>query len=196
MRPANRPRRSRPAHRPDALRPLRAHDAGVLRHAQRPCPPLSVPRRRRACRRRAVHRHRRRSRRPGRRRADPGGRLRTRRRGGHARRRSGRRGGRGFRRAVERELEEARYDASLAARRYEHVDPAKRHVARELEARWNAALERVVALERRVAQLASRRLPPRPRSTGTPCCGSPTTCRPPGMRRDGRSDQAAPHPAR
>jgi DNA invertase Pin-like site-specific DNA recombinase/polyhydroxyalkanoate synthesis regulator phasin len=57
------------------------------------------------------------------------------------------------RRAVERELEEARYDASLAARRYEHVDPAKRHVARELEARWNAALERVVALERRVAQL-------------------------------------------
>src|SRR3954454_7145567 len=57
------------------------------------------------------------------------------------------------RRAVDRELEEARYDASLAARRYEHVDPAKRHVARELEARWNAALERVVALERRVAQL-------------------------------------------
>ena len=57
------------------------------------------------------------------------------------------------RRAVERELEEARYDASHSERRYEHVDPAKRHVARELEARWNAALERVVALERRVAQL-------------------------------------------
>jgi DNA invertase Pin-like site-specific DNA recombinase/polyhydroxyalkanoate synthesis regulator phasin len=57
------------------------------------------------------------------------------------------------RRAVERELDEARYDASLAERRYEHVDPAKRHVARELESRWNAALERVVALERRVAQL-------------------------------------------
>ena len=38
------------------------------------------------------------------------------------------------RRAVERELEEARYDASVAERRYEHVDPAKRHVARELEA--------------------------------------------------------------
>ena len=31
----------------------------------------------------------------------------------------------------------------LAARRYELVDPAKRHVARELEARWNGALERV-----------------------------------------------------
>ncbi len=41
--------------------------------------------------------------------------------------------------AVEREFEAARYDASLAARRYELVDPAKRHVARELEARWNDA---------------------------------------------------------
>jgi len=55
--------------------------------------------------------------------------------------------------AVERELEGARYDASLAGRRYELVDPAKRHVARELEARWNGALERVVELERRVADL-------------------------------------------
>src|SRR6478672_1627100 len=34
--------------------------------------------------------------------------------------------------AIERELEGARYEASLAARRYELVDPAKRHVAREL----------------------------------------------------------------
>jgi hypothetical protein len=58
-----------------------------------------------------------------------------------------------IRRAVGRELEEARYEASLAERRYEHVDPAKRHVARELEARWNAALERCAALERRVARL-------------------------------------------
>jgi len=32
--------------------------------------------------------------------------------------------------AVEREPEVARYEASLAARRYELVDPAKRHVAR------------------------------------------------------------------
>ena len=57
------------------------------------------------------------------------------------------------RRAVGRELEEARYEASLAERRYDHVDPAKRHVARELEARWNAALERVAALESRIARL-------------------------------------------
>jgi excisionase family DNA binding protein len=57
------------------------------------------------------------------------------------------------RRAVERELEEARYAASLAERRYEHVDPAKRHVARALEERWNAALERVAALAARIARL-------------------------------------------
>lgn len=38
------------------------------------------------------------------------------------------------RRAVEQELEKARYAASLAERRYEHVDPAKRPVARALPA--------------------------------------------------------------
>ena len=47
-----------------------------------------------------------------------------------------------IRRAMCRELEEARYEASLASRRYEAVDPTKRLVARELESRWNAALER------------------------------------------------------
>ena len=57
--------------------------------------------------------------------------------------------------AVERELEAARYDASLAGRRYELVDPAKRHVARELEARWNDALERVGRLERRIDELSA-----------------------------------------
>jgi DNA invertase Pin-like site-specific DNA recombinase len=58
--------------------------------------------------------------------------------------------------AVERELEGARYEASLASRRYELVDPAKRHVARELEARWNGALERVADLERRIQDLRAR----------------------------------------
>ncbi|MCZ4093081.1 recombinase family protein [Sinorhizobium psoraleae] len=56
---------------------------------------------------------------------------------------------------VERELEGARYEASLAGRRYELVDPAKRHVARELEARWNDALERVSALERKIEELSA-----------------------------------------
>lgn len=57
--------------------------------------------------------------------------------------------------AVERELEGARYEASLAGRRYELVDPAKRHVARELEARWNEALEHVAELERRIEELSA-----------------------------------------
>ena len=55
--------------------------------------------------------------------------------------------------AVERDLEGARYDASLAGRRHELVNPAKRHVARELEARWNGALERVAELESRIGEL-------------------------------------------
>jgi hypothetical protein len=59
------------------------------------------------------------------------------------------------RQAANRELEEARYEASLAERRYNLVDPTERHVVRELEARWNAALERVSLLEQRIARLAS-----------------------------------------
>jgi hypothetical protein len=54
--------------------------------------------------------------------------------------------------ALRRALEEARYDAALAARRYELVDPAKRLVARELETRWNTALERVAHIEDRIAR--------------------------------------------
>jgi DNA invertase Pin-like site-specific DNA recombinase len=57
--------------------------------------------------------------------------------------------------AIERDLESARYEALLASRRYELVDPAKRHVARELEARWNDALERVGVLERKIKDLSA-----------------------------------------
>jgi hypothetical protein len=57
-----------------------------------------------------------------------------------------------IRQALCRELEEARYEASLAARRYEVVDPTKRLVARELETRWNTALERVAHVEDRIAR--------------------------------------------
>jgi len=60
------------------------------------------------------------------------------------------------RRAVARELEEARYESTLAARRYECVDPAKRLVARELEARWNASLERVAQVEERLKALETQ----------------------------------------
>lgn len=55
--------------------------------------------------------------------------------------------------AVERELEEAQYAATLAERRYEQVDPDKRHVARTLEARWNTALERVAGVGQKLERL-------------------------------------------
>lgn len=55
-------------------------------------------------------------------------------------------------RAVQLELEQARYEARLAARRYEAIDPENRLVAAELEARWNAALSRVRELESRVTK--------------------------------------------
>jgi hypothetical protein len=54
--------------------------------------------------------------------------------------------------ALLKEAEEAKYEASLASRRYEAVDPNKRLVARELEARWDAALKRVADLEERIAK--------------------------------------------
>ena len=51
------------------------------------------------------------------------------------------------RQAFELELEQARYEARLAARRYDAVDPDQRLVAAELEVRWNAALQKVRELE-------------------------------------------------
>ena len=57
------------------------------------------------------------------------------------------------RKSLEQELEQARYEASLAARRHAAVDPDKRLVARELEARWNAALGHVAEIESRIAQI-------------------------------------------
>jgi len=54
--------------------------------------------------------------------------------------------------AIARELEEAKYEAALEARRHRAVDPEKRHVARELEARWELALERVRVIEQRLAE--------------------------------------------
>jgi DNA invertase Pin-like site-specific DNA recombinase len=56
-------------------------------------------------------------------------------------------------RAVTLELEQARYQARLASRRYETVDPDNRLGASELEARWNAALAHVHELEARLSEL-------------------------------------------
>ena len=51
-----------------------------------------------------------------------------------------------------RRIERANYEADLAERRYEAVDPANRLIASTLEQRWNEAMQRVIDLE---AELAS-----------------------------------------
>jgi DNA invertase Pin-like site-specific DNA recombinase len=56
------------------------------------------------------------------------------------------------RRQAELALEAARYEAGLARRQYDAVDPDNRLVAGELERRWN---ERLVAAQRLEAQLAA-----------------------------------------
>jgi hypothetical protein len=56
------------------------------------------------------------------------------------------------RRQRELQLEQARYEARLAQRQYDAVDPDHRLVASELERRWNEKLERVTHLEQAYAQ--------------------------------------------
>jgi hypothetical protein len=51
------------------------------------------------------------------------------------------------RKAIALELDQARYEARLAERRYQSVDPDNRLVAGELERRWNACLSHVSTLE-------------------------------------------------
>jgi DNA invertase Pin-like site-specific DNA recombinase len=57
------------------------------------------------------------------------------------------------RQALALELQQAQYEARLAARRYEAVDPDNRLVAAELEARWNGALRTVGEVEARLRQI-------------------------------------------
>jgi DNA invertase Pin-like site-specific DNA recombinase len=56
------------------------------------------------------------------------------------------------RRQWELQLEQARYEARLAQRQYDTVDPDHRLVAAELERRWNAKLEQVTRLEQAYAR--------------------------------------------
>jgi DNA invertase Pin-like site-specific DNA recombinase len=74
------------------------------------------------------------------------------------------------RRQRELQLEQARYEARLAQRQYDAVDPSNRLVAAELERRWNEKLERVTDLERAFAQAerdAEWRLTPEERTAIT-----------------------------
>jgi DNA invertase Pin-like site-specific DNA recombinase len=56
-------------------------------------------------------------------------------------------------RIVDLELKQARYDASLAERRYAACDPDNRLIAAQLEKSWEAALQRVKSCEARIAEL-------------------------------------------
>src|SRR3954454_14783357 len=67
-----------------------------------------------------------------------------------------------FRRAEEQQVERLRYQAALAERRFDRVDPDNRLVAAELERRWEAALSELrrveaAALAQRTAAVASTR---------------------------------------
>jgi excisionase family DNA binding protein len=64
------------------------------------------------------------------------------------------------RRPVELALAQARYEADLARRQYDAVDPDNRLVAAELERRWNDRLVEVHGLEQRLAAVASQPAPP------------------------------------
>lgn len=59
--------------------------------------------------------------------------------------------------ALELEADAARYEASRAWRQYDAADPENRLVAGELERRWNAAMEKVQQIERRVEQARQER---------------------------------------
>ena len=59
----------------------------------------------------------------------------------------------GQRQTLALELEQARYEAHLASRRYEAVDPDNRLVASELETRWNASLCKVRELQDRLQRV-------------------------------------------
>ena len=57
-----------------------------------------------------------------------------------------------------RRIERARYDADLAERRYEAVDPHNRLIASTLEQRWNDAAQRVLELETEFANFERQAL--------------------------------------
>jgi Recombinase/Recombinase zinc beta ribbon domain len=58
----------------------------------------------------------------------------------------------------QRQIERARYDADLAERRYEAVDPHNRLIASTLEQRWNDAAQRVLDLEAEFASFKRQTL--------------------------------------
>ena len=64
-------------------------------------------------------------------------------------------------RIVELELQQARYEASLAERRYAACDPDNRLIAAQLEKSWETALRRVEACQTRLDAVRTPDRPPR-----------------------------------
>lgn len=59
---------------------------------------------------------------------------------------------------AEQQLERRRYEAALAERQFNRVDPDNRLVAAELERRWEVALKEVRVAEEALTRLKSPRL--------------------------------------
>ncbi|CAN5364727.1 hypothetical protein BH10PSE16_BH10PSE16_02200 [soil metagenome] len=70
------------------------------------------------------------------------------------------------RRIVELELQQARYEAGLAERRYAACDPDHRLIAAQLEKSWEAASQRVLACEQRLNVVEQVQSSARPDLTG------------------------------
>ena len=70
------------------------------------------------------------------------------------------------RRIAELELQQARYEATLAQRRYAACDPENRLIAAQLEKSWEGALQRVLACEQRVNAIEQVQTSIRPDLTG------------------------------
>ena len=59
----------------------------------------------------------------------------------------------------QKRIQRAEYEAQLAQRRYEEVDPSNRLVAATLETRWNAALEKLRELKEEFSQFQGKEIP-------------------------------------
>ena len=70
------------------------------------------------------------------------------------------------RRIVELELQQARYEATLAERRYGACDPDNRLIAAQLEKSWEGALQRVLACEQRLNSVEQAQSSSMPDLTG------------------------------
>lgn len=70
------------------------------------------------------------------------------------------------RRISELELQQARYDATLAERRYAACDPDNRLIAAQLEKAWEAALQRVLSCEQRLNAVEQKQVATKPDLSG------------------------------